>query len=99
MPSKEHTLTEKIGTTVVDFVSMAIDALAERDQTRNQLFRPGGIANNQLVSKVRRGDLIDAMTARYPETRGYPKESLKRALSDKVKFLTDEEFKTGKKPK
>lgn len=99
MPSKEHTLAEKIGTAVVDFVSMAIDALAERDQTRNQLFRTGSIANNQLVSKVRRDDLIDAMAAHYPETRGFPEESLKRALSDKVKFLTDEELRAGKKPK
>ena len=99
MPSKKRTLTEKIGTTVVDFVAMAIDALAESGRTRNQLFRIGSIANNQLVSKVRRNDLIDAMAALYPETRGFPTESLKRALSAKVKFLTDEELRAREKPK
>ena len=99
MPSKKHTLTEKIGPTVVDFVAMAIDALAESSRTRNRLFRIGSIANNQLVSKVRRDDLINAMAALYPETRGFPTESLKRALSAKVKFLKAAELRAGEKPK
>jgi hypothetical protein len=99
MPSKTRPLDAKIGPTVIDFVAMAIETLAERDRTRMQLFRPGRNANKQLVSKVWRDDLIDAMAVLYPETRNFPEESLKRALNDKVQFLTDAELKSGRNVK
>lgn len=98
MPSKTRSLVAKIGPKVIKFVAKAIKTLAERDRTRLQLFRPGRNADNQLVSKVWRDDLIEAMAVLYPETRSFPEDSLKRALSSCVEFLTDEELKSGKSP-
>ncbi len=96
MPAKPRTLEEKIGPTVIEFVAKAIETLADRD-TRMKLFLPHRSANLPLVSKLRRDDLIEAMARIDPQTRRFPKESLKRALSAKVQFLTDKELKSGKK--
>lgn len=99
MASKVRSLEKKIGPTVIDFVAKAVEMLAERDQSRLKLFRAGRNADNQLVSKVWSEDLIDAMALLCPETLEFPDESLKRALSDTVQFLTNEELKSGKHPR